>query len=209
MIPEKAGWHLAEGQLADYAHGRSTLARAASVETHLTVCAHCRSRLEGVLPDLPVERMWQHILSTTDPAPPGRSQQAARPTRMRPWTAFFLAPVFSPQRISVAVMTLLLCLTLVVHLASPRADRRSTGAMTAETATAQATAVPSSETLQKDVESTIRLPSNGAANRSITVVPPRSNRSGPSTLPPLLRSPGTAKYEPRDHIPWRSGCHPD
>lgn len=128
MMPDENGWHLAEGRLADYAQGRSTLAQAASVETHMTACAHCRSRLMEVLPELPIERMWQQILSETEPAPPSPRHEATGRTTMRPWMTFFRARVRSRRRIGFAVLMLLLCFALAAHPAYPRPDSRSVGA---------------------------------------------------------------------------------
>jgi anti-sigma factor RsiW len=209
MIPDENSWHLAEGQLADYARGRSTVAQAASVETHMTACAHCRSRLAEMLPELPVERMWQHILSATDPAPPRQRHQATRRTRLRSWMAFSPAPVSGPRRVGIAVLALLLFLPLVVHVTYPRDDNRSVSAVTQGKDPARATSVPGPEALQKGGR-TIRLGRKEAVNPSIPVAPPTSHApQGPRSLPPQLRSQGTAEYEPRDRIPWRSGRHPD
>jgi hypothetical protein len=210
MMPNENGWHLAEAQLADYASGRSTVAQAASAETHMTACARCRSRLEGVLPELPIERMWRQILAATDPAPPGRPHHATGRTRMRPWMTFFPVPVFGPQRIGIAVLTLVLGLTLVLPLAYPRDDSRSAGGRTPGAGFARATAVPPPrpETLQRD-HGTIRLPRKGAVKRSITVVPPTSHApQAPPSLPRQLQSPGPTQ-EPHDRMPWRSGGHPE
>jgi len=129
MIPDQNGWHLAECQLADYAGGRSTVAQAASVETHMTACAHCRARLGEVLPGLPIERMWQHILSATDPAPPRQRRKSAARTTTRRWMPFVGAPASGRRRIGFAVLALLLFLPLVVHPADARDDNMSVTAV--------------------------------------------------------------------------------
>jgi hypothetical protein len=193
MTPEENGWHLAQAQLADYAGGRSTFAQAASVEKHLTACAGCRSMLTDVLPALPVDRMWRHILAATDPAPKGRRHRAAGRMRMWSWTALFPASAIGPRRIGIAVLTFLLGLTMVVPLAYSRDREETVGTVTATAGSPQQPTVefpPLPETFKK------RVGTPGSPDASAPV--------------PLQAAPPQAAHrEPRDRIPWRSGRHPD
>ena len=208
MIPDENGWHPAEGWLADYAHGRSAFAQAASVETHITACAHCRSRLTEVQPDLPIEQMWQHILAVTGPAPPTRRHQATGRTEAGPWTTFFTAPISGRRRIAFAVLTLVLCLTLAMHPAFPRDNSKGVSALTSEAGSAHATAAPVlPRTLQSD-DGPIRPPRKGAVNPNIPDVP-RPASHAPAAQRSSSPETEITQREPRERLAWRSGSHPD
>jgi hypothetical protein len=205
-------WHVTQAQLADYARGRSTLAQAASVEAHLTACTGCRSALEEVLPEQPIDRMWQHILSAVGPAAPRRSRHAAR--RMRMWATSCAAAVCPPRRVGIAALALLLGLALTVQLTSRRDDETGAGSATAAAGSSRRAAVPPGSTanLQADRTTRLRVPetpnSGNPSGRTASYGLESPGRLVPGPVPPPSPAAGTRPSEPRDRIAWRSGYQP-
>jgi Putative zinc-finger len=59
-------WHTDDGILAAYAEGRLDRARSASVEQHLTGCAHCRAAVQPYADEAVLRQVWADTVDTLD-----------------------------------------------------------------------------------------------------------------------------------------------
>jgi hypothetical protein len=202
MIPDDKGWHLTPAQVSDYAGERATMAQAASVETHLTACGRCRSMLDPVLPDLPMDRMWQQIVLTVDGAPTGRFRRAVRWLgALRP-SATFRAAALRPRLIVITGIAVLVLLTLAIQPRNVVQEKQGVRAVAASQRPPQ----PSVTTPDRPSALQVSGMTSGIPHPRPAAPPAR--RDGPAIHVPSPMRLAVPPEPRRDRIPWRTGRHP-
>jgi hypothetical protein len=174
--------------------------------------------LEGVLPDLTIDRMWQQILVTVDSAPAGRFRRAVEWMRAQWPSASFAAVALRPRLIALA-LAFVLGLTIAIQQMDRPGDGGNANSVAASAVPSEApTSAPNALSALQISGAARGLPlprPEPASSDSGRPVPSSYNRGGgpgagkhvPS--PPHLAAAPETRRDPRDHVPWRSGCHPD
>lgn len=85
------GWHLDEATVTRYAHGRVTMAVAASVEAHLLACAPCRALLTPAVDLARLRSLWDDVAERVDTPAPGLVERLLRLARIPEDTSRLLA----------------------------------------------------------------------------------------------------------------------
>lgn len=66
MITEPREWHVGEEELAAYESGTAQRALAASIETHLLRCGHCRAAMAARAPVAGTDLAWARLVDDVD-----------------------------------------------------------------------------------------------------------------------------------------------